>query len=106
MIENADRVSTDFRVYRLSVTRLSFAMASIFAFVYAASVIIVMSGPQEVTIRFLNSILHGFDVTAIMRWEMPWWEMVVGVLEVFIIGWLCGAAMAIMYNLPARKAGP
>ena len=91
-------------IRQLSVRRLGFAVGLLFSFLYAASMIIVMSGPRELTVRFLNSILHGIDVTTIMRWEMPWWEMVIGILEVFIIGWLCGAALAIFYNA-GRKEG-
>lgn len=91
-------------IEQLSVHRLSFALGTLFATLYAASMIIVMSGPREVVVRFFNSILHGIDVTTIMRWEMPWWEMVIGILEVFILGWLCGAALAILYNLTGRRA--
>jgi len=89
---------------RLSITRLGFALASLFAVLYGVSMLIVMTGPRDTVIAFFNSILHGIDVTSIMRWEMPWWEMVVGILEVFIIGWLCGAALASFYNLPGGKA--
>ncbi|MEJ2701275.1 MAG: DUF5676 family membrane protein [Sedimentisphaerales bacterium] len=89
---------------RLSVTRLGFAFAALFAVLYAVSMVIVMTGPRDTVIAFFNSIFHGIDVAPIMRWEMPWWEMVVGILEVFIIGWLYGAALANLYNLFAGKA--
>jgi hypothetical protein len=89
---------------RLNVTRLGFAVAGLCALLYGASMLIVMTGPKDTVVAFFNSILHGIDVTPIMRWEMPWWEMVIGILEVFIIGWLCGAALAIFYNLAGGKA--
>lgn len=89
---------------RLSVTRLGFALGSLSAVLYGASMLIVMTGPRDTVVAFFNSILHGIDVGPIMRWEMPWWEMVVGIMEVFIIGWLCGAALATFYNLVGRKA--
>ena len=82
-------------IERLSVTRLGFAFAMVFAVLYGASTLIVMAGPRETVVAFFNSILHGIDVTGIMRWEMPWWEMVVGVLEVFII-----ALFTEMYGFP------
>ncbi|MBN1359392.1 MAG: hypothetical protein JW993_02320 [Sedimentisphaerales bacterium] len=88
---------------RLSTTRLRFAFARVCAALYAASTLIVMAGPRETVIVFFNSVLHGIDITPIMRWEMPWWEMIVGVLEVFIIGWLYGMAIAIFYNLGRAK---
>jgi hypothetical protein len=63
----------------------------------------MLTVPKEAAIRFFNSILHGVDVTSIMRWDMPWTEMVVGVLEVFILGWLFGAVLAVLYNLGADR---
>ena len=89
---------------QLSAYRLGYSVGLLFSFLYAASMIIVMSGPRQVTISFFNSIFHGIDVTSIMRWEMPWWEMIIGILEVFIIGCLCGAALAIFYNQVGEKA--
>lgn len=46
--------------------------------------------------------MHGVDVTPIMRWEMPWWETIIGILEIFILGWFFGAVMALSYNVGAR----
>ncbi len=34
---------------------------------------------------------------------MPWWEMVIGVLEVFILGWLVGATVAVLYNVGTTR---
>ncbi|MFC1834005.1 DUF5676 family membrane protein [Thermodesulfobacteriota bacterium] len=38
-----------------------------------------------------------------MRWEMPWTDVVIGVVETFILGWLFGAAIAALYNLASGK---
>lgn len=53
---------------------------------------------REGSIFFFNSLLHGIDVTSIIRTDMPWWEMVMGLVETFILGWLTGAAIAAIYN--------
>jgi hypothetical protein len=87
---------------RLSVTRLGFALGTVFAALYGVSMVIVMGGPRETVVAFFNSVLHGIDVAPIMRWDMPWWEMVVGIIEVFIFGWLLGMATASLYNLGRR----
>ena len=89
----------------LSVKRLAFALGAGFALLYLGCVFVMLTVPKDVAIRFFNSILHGVDVTSIMRWEMPWWEMVVGVLQIFIVGWLFGAAAAALYNLGAGRKG-
>ena len=87
----------------LSVTRFGFALAMGSALSYIGCVFVMMTVPQDVAIRFFNSIMHGVDVTPIMRWDMPWWEMVVGVLEIFILGWLFGAIIAVFYNLGSKQ---
>jgi hypothetical protein len=40
-----------------------------------------------------------------MRWEVPWWEAGMGVAEIFILGWLFGALMAVLYNLGLGRRG-
>jgi hypothetical protein len=49
--------------------------------------------------------MHGVDVTPIVRTEMPVSEMVIGVIEVFVLGWLFGAVMACFYNISSRLDG-
>jgi len=83
---------------RLSVTRLGFACGTLLAVLYGASMLVVMTGPRSAVVAFFNSVLHGINVASIMRWDMPWWEMVVGIMEGFLLGWLCGAMIAIVYN--------
>ena len=86
----------------ISVRRFGFALGTGFAVIYLGCVFVMLTVPQEAAVRFFNSITHGVDWTPIMRWDMPWWEMVIGVLEVFILGWLFGALVAALYNLGAR----
>jgi hypothetical protein len=53
---------------------------------------------REVSILFFNRLVHGIDVSSIIRTDMPWWEMAMGLVEVCILGWLTGAAIAGLYN--------
>lgn len=87
----------------LSPRRLGFAFASISALLYLGCAFVMLTVPQEAAIRFFNSVMHGVDVTPIVRWDMPWWEMSIGVLEVFILGWLIGATVAALYNIGIPK---
>ncbi len=87
----------------LSLRRLGFALGAGFALAYLGCVFVMLTVPNEAAIRFFNSILHGVDVTTIMRWDMPWTEVLVGVLKVFILGWLFGAVLAALYNLGADR---
>ncbi len=42
--------------------------------------------------------MHGVEVTTIMQWDMPLWETALGVIEIFVLGWLFGALIAGCYN--------
>jgi len=89
----------------LSIKRFGFAVGASLALMYVACAFIMATVPKKAAIRFFNSLMHGIDVTSIMRWEMPWTEMVVGVLETFILGWLFAAVVAVLYNFGADKGG-
>ena len=89
--------------HRLNTKAFGFALGTASAVAYAACVFVMLTTPKDVVIRFFNSLMHGVDVTPIMRWEMPWWEMFVGVTEIFILGWLWGALVAVLYNLATKK---
>lgn len=91
----------------LSPKRLGFAFGATSALLYLGCAFVMLTVPQDVAIRFFNSMMHGVDVTSIVRWQMPWYEMAIGVLEVFILGWLVGATVAVLYNLGStRQATP
>lgn len=87
----------------INVKRLGFALGAGFAVLYLGCAFVMATVPREAAVRFFNSITHGVDWEPIMRWDMPLWEMIIGVLEVFIVGWLFGAFVAVLYNLGARE---
>lgn len=53
---------------------------------------------REQAIAFSNTLLHGVDVTPILRSEMTVQEMAYGLIQIFILGWLAGASIASIYN--------
>ncbi len=87
----------------LSIKRLGFALGTACGLFYLGCVFVMLTVPQEAALRFFNSITHGVDWGPIMRWDMLWPEAVIGVLEIFIIGWLFGAVVATFYNLGLGK---
>lgn len=89
----------------LSVKQSGLALGATGALLYLGCVFVMLTAPQEVVVRFFNSLLHGWDVGLIMRWDMPWWEAVIGIIETFILGWLAGAVFAVFYNLPVQREG-
>ncbi len=86
----------------IHIKRFGFAIGGSSAVVYLGCAFVMFTVPREKAVRFFNSITHGIDWGPIMRWDMPLWEMGVGILEVFILGWLFGALAAALYNLGAK----
>lgn len=86
---------------RIDVRRAGLGVGGAIALFYLGCVFVMLTVPQANVIRFFNSILHGWDVATIMRWDVGWWEAGIGTLEVFVLGWLFGALVAALYNLGA-----
>ncbi len=55
------------------------------------------------TIAFFNTLLHGLDVSSIIRTEIPLSEFFIGIVASFILGWLTGAIVAWVYNFSLRS---
>ncbi|MGE0229566.1 MAG: DUF5676 family membrane protein [Dehalococcoidia bacterium] len=90
---------------RISIRRLGFAAGATAALLYLGCVLVMLVAPKAAVVRFFNSVLHGWDVEPIMRWDMPWWEAALGTVEMALLGWLVGALLAAFYNLGRGAAG-
>jgi len=88
----------------ISIPRLGLALGGTLAALYAGCVFIMFTAPRETVVEFTNSILHGLDIGPIIRWDMPMWEAGVGIIEIFILGWLFGALFALLYNTGAKPS--
>lgn len=87
----------------LNVKKFGFAVGSTLALLYLGCMLVMFTVGAEGTARFFNSLLHGLDVSGIIRMDMPLWEAAVGIIEIFILGWLMGACVAAVYNAALKK---
>lgn len=90
----------------INIKRFGFAFGSTFALLYLGCVFVMAIAGKEKTIFFFNSLMHGIDVTSIIRMNMPFTEMIMGVIEIFILGWLTGATIVSIYNFTCREKKP
>jgi len=88
---------------RIDIKRFGLASGSTSALLYLGCILVMSTAGRATTILFFNSLLHGIDVTTILRTEMPLWEMLMGIVETFILGWLIGASIASIYNFGLRR---
>lgn len=84
-----------------SIGRFGLAFGIACAVIYLGCAFLMLVLPHEAAIAFFNSLMHGIDVSTIMRWDMPWWEMCLGVIQTFILGWFFGTLIASIYNVTA-----
>lgn len=83
----------------IDIKRFGLAWGVTGALLYVGCALIMMTAGKESVVFFFNSLFHGVDIAPILQTHMPWWEMVLGVVETFIFSWLIGAAIASIYNL-------
>jgi hypothetical protein len=89
----------------IDIKRFGLAFGATLAIFYLGCVFVMATVSREATIHFFNSLLHGIDFTPIIRSNIPVWEMVIGITEMFILGWFTGARIASIYNFALTKKG-
>lgn len=89
----------------LDSARFGLGLGSAWALLYLICILlIVIIGPQS--IAYLVSILfHGLDMSALVSRQVTLGYAILGIIEVFIFGWLMGALTAVIYNwsLPRKE---
>lgn len=82
----------------INVKKFGLAFGLTGALLYLGCMILMLTVGHDGTVKFFNSILHGVDVSSIVRIEVPIWEALIGIIEIFVLGWLVGACIAGFYN--------
>jgi len=91
---------------QLHIKRFGFACGTTAVLLYLGCMLVMATIGRNGTVLFLNSLLHGIDVSSIVRMNMPITEALMGIVQTFILGWLTGACVAAFYNIfETRKAG-
>jgi len=88
---------------KLNAKKLGFATGLTAALLYLGCMLVMLTVGQKGTVKFFNSLLHGLDVTSVVRIEVPLWEAGLGIVQTFILGWLMGACIASLYNWQIKK---
>ena len=73
------------------------------ALLYLGCVVVMKLTGPELTKEFFNSLLHGIDVSTILRMDISIAETVLGLMQTFMIAWLTGASIASIYNVVLNR---
>jgi len=90
----------------INIKKFGLACGLTGALLYLGCILVMLMAGRNGTILFFNSILHGLDVTPVIRMNVPLWEAGMGLVEIFIISWLAGAFLASVYNFSIRAGSP
>lgn len=83
----------------INVKKFGLAVGLTFAVLRLGCIIVFVLLSREQAIAYFNTLVHGIDVSPILRTEMSIQSMVYGLIQIFILGWLTGASIASIYNL-------
>lgn len=83
----------------INVKKLGLAFGLTGALLYIGCILVMATVGHEGTVKFFNSLLHGLDVSSVVRMNVPFWEACIGIVETFILGWLIGACIGGLYNV-------
>jgi hypothetical protein len=87
----------------INVKKFGLAIGLSLALLYFGCALIMTIFGHNGTVNFFNSLLHGLDVSNIVRVDVPLGESVIGIIATFIIGWQFGVCIAAIYNASLNK---
>ncbi len=87
----------------INIKKFGFAFGITGAILYLGCVIVMAAVGHDGAVKFFNSLLHGLDVSSIIRMQVSLGEALIGMVETFIIAWLIGASIACFYNISIKK---
>ena len=83
---------------RLSPSRFGIGLGLTGVLFYLGCMLTMATVPRDQAVTFFNSLLHGLDISPILRVGMPFGEVILGIATTFLLGWLAGVLVAGFYN--------
>ena len=69
---------------------------------YIGCVLVMVLVEKDVLVQFLNSIVHGLDLSAVLRLDLGIWDSLLGLVNTLALGWVTGVLIGFIYNYTAR----
>ncbi|MBS1753928.1 MAG: hypothetical protein JST34_07755 [Bacteroidetes bacterium] len=82
----------------INAKKFGLAVGLTMALLYLGCAVVMATVGHDGTVKFFNSLLHGLDVSTIVRMNVSLGEAAIGIIETFVLGWLVGACIAAFYN--------
>ena len=82
----------------LNSKRLGLALGITGVIIYLGCILLMLITGKSGTVWFFNSVLHGLDVTEVVRMEVPIIQTLGGIVFTFCLGWIGGYLIGVVYN--------
>jgi len=82
----------------ISIRKFGLAFGITGALLYFGCALVMLILGHDSTVKFFNTLLHGLDVSSIIRMDISPVEELLGLVQTFILSWLIGACIAAIYN--------
>jgi hypothetical protein len=83
----------------ISTKKLGLALGITGTLLYTGCATVMLLAGHDGSITFFNNILHGLDVSSIVRMDISLADALIGLVQTFILSWLVGACIAVIYNI-------
>jgi hypothetical protein len=87
---------------KINTKRFGLACGFTGGLLYFSCALIMLVLGHDATVKFFNTLLHGLDVSAIIKMNISLAEMLLGFVLTFILSWLIGACIALIYNVSLK----
>ena len=87
----------------ISIRKFGLAFGITGALLYFGCALVMLILGHDSTVKFFNTLLHGLDVSSIIRMDVSFVEVLIGLIQTFILGWLIGACIAGIYNATLKS---
>jgi hypothetical protein len=88
----------------INIKKFGFAFGITGALLYFGCALLMLLLGHDSTVKFFNTLLHGLDVSSIIRMNISAIEVLLGLIQTFILSWLIGACIAAIYNISFKKS--
>ncbi len=83
----------------INIRKFGLAFGITGALLYFGCTVDMLTLGHNSTVKFFNTLLHGLDVSSVIRMNISLVEELLGLVQTFILSWLIGACIAAIYNV-------
>lgn len=88
---------------KINIKRFGLAFGFTGSLMYFGCALIMLILGHDGTVKFFNILIHGADVSSIIKMNMSLVEALIGIVQTFILCWFTGASIAVIYNVTFKQ---